>query len=56
MTEDSADAPLITSSSSEHDFDGDNGKPSERSPHSPAPFVWALTAAAGISGLLFGYE
>ena len=24
--------------------------------HAPAAFIWALTIAASISGLLFGYE
>lgn len=52
-----ANAPLIT----RHDrptITNQNGSiPSQESRNtSPSAFIWALTFAAGISGLLFGYE
>lgn len=42
----------------EHDIDeGDDSEVLEESAlKTPTPFIWALTLAAGVSGLLFGYE
>lgn len=54
--DDGAHAPLIEDDErglSDHAQDGssrDNGTTS------PSAFIWALTFAAGISGLLFGYD
>ncbi|SPO03497.1 related to myo-inositol transporter [Cephalotrichum gorgonifer] len=64
MFDDSQDAPLIARRDDESEVDvagrGGNGY-SEASAGKvaggrPGAFVWALTASAGISGLLFGYD
>lgn len=50
-----ANAPLM---SNEVDEDDHHEVPPlcENNTTSPSTFIWALTFAAGISGLLFGYE
>ena len=52
-----ANAPLITGDD-RPTINNDNGSiPLQESKNtSPTAFIWALTFAAGISGLLFGYE
>ena len=52
-----ANAPLITRDD-RPTITNDNGSiPLQESKNiSPTAFIWALTFAAGISGLLFGYE
>ena len=57
-----ANAPLMQGEepmdSREHDSSHYDARPSSQENELTAPnaFVWALTFAAGISGLLFGYE
>ena len=61
-----ADAPLIRQDLSRGPHDGaeeatllhDDQDSEVRPRHLPPPtaFIWALSATAGISGLLFGYE
>ena len=48
------DEPLITQSSSTTLQVQETTDPPVH--HAPAAFIWALTIAASISGLLFGYE
>lgn len=47
---DGAHAPLIGPDPAQDVVFRESGTPS------PTPFIWALTFAAGISGLLFGYD
>ena len=52
-----ANAPLITDGDRPITTNNDGSIPSQESNNtSPSAFIWALTFAAGISGLLFGYE
>ena len=51
------EAPLIQPSSPTDSRDeSTTGERVEGDVQRPSRFVWSLTAAAGISGLLFGYE
>lgn len=52
--DDGAHAPLI--GDDEHGFSGHASDDISREIDTPSPFIWALTFAAGISGLLFGYD
>ena len=63
--EDAANAPLIGSNNQNDQSDSwvhevhderENTLSQEQALTSPSTFIWALTFAAGISGLLFGYE
>lgn len=63
--EDAANAPLIGSNISNDQSDSweheahderESTLSQEQALTSPSAFIWALTFAAGISGLLFGYE
>ena len=52
-----ANAPLITGDDRPTIINSNGSIPSQESKNtSPSAFIWALTFAAGISGLLFGYE
>lgn len=52
--DDGAYASLI--GDDEHGFPGHPPDDISRKSDAPSPFIWALTFAAGISGLLFGYD
>ena len=52
--DDAAHAPLIADD--EHGLPGHASDDIPRERDTPSPFIWALTFAAGISGLLFGYD
>ncbi len=60
--DDAANAPLIQGQYPidypQHDANDNDAvsRPRENQLTAPSAFIWALTAAAGISGLLFGYE
>ncbi len=52
-----ANAPLITEDDRPTTTNSNGSIPLQESNNtSPSAFIWALTFAAGISGLLFGYE
>lgn len=52
-----ANAPLITGDDRPTTTNNNGSIPlQESNKTSPSAFIWALTFAAGISGLLFGYE
>lgn len=59
---DAADAPLLQEQNPidypQHDASDNDivSRPRENQLNAPSAFIWALTATAGISGLLFGYE
>ena len=52
--EEAIDAPLMREETARASYEEDEDRPSHV--QSSRQFVWALTFAAGISGLLFGYE
>ena len=51
-----ASAPLMRDSQDEAPIDSEFAPTQQSGKPSPSTFIWALTFAAGISGLLFGYE
>ena len=54
--DETATAPLIGDNEEQEVNDDESTEPSEQELTSPSSFTWALTFAAAISGLLFGYE
>ena len=53
---DGAHAPLIAADEDRLSDQAQDDLPRESESTSPSAFIWALTFAAGISGLLFGYD
>ncbi|CAO1600760.1 MAG: hypothetical protein LQ349_000373 [Xanthoria aureola] len=51
-----AQAPLMREPESARNSIDDHSFISEGRPTSPSAFIWALSVAAGISGILFGYD
>lgn len=51
-----AQAPLMREPESARNSIDNNSFISEGQPTSPSAFIWALSVAAGISGILFGYD
>ena len=54
--DEAADAPLITDNEDDIVQQSVRSDVQENDLTSPSAFIWALTFAAGISGVLFGYE
>ena len=54
--DEAATAPLIRNNEDQEEDIDESTEPQAQELTSPSTFTWALTFAAAISGLLFGYE